>query len=410
MTTTQESVIQFVKEQDVRFIKLSFVDIFGNLQNISISSNELSRAFETGISFDASAIRGFLNADASDLFLFPDASTVSVLPWRPSQGRVARMFCEIRRPDGTLFEGDTRSLLRKTQEDALAEGRELSIGPECEFYLFKCDEDGQPTRIPLDRGTYFDAAPVDKGENIRREICLTLDQMGFYTERSHHESGPGQNEVDFRHAAPLEAADHTILLKNVVKMVADRGGLFASFLPKPLPDASGSGLHVNISLRKPDERRHMAMIGGILAHIAEIAVFSNPLANSYLRLGSHEAPIHIGWGHANRSLLVRIPAASGSYTRFEVRSPDPACNPYLVFALLIKAAMEGLDEDLEPPAYTGTDLPATLGEAIEAARRSSFLQSVLPKSLLTCYLETKTAEWVAYQSSKDSVTPWFGTV
>ncbi len=409
MNTTQQSVLQFVKEQDVRFIKLSFCDIFGNLQNINLSSKELTRAFESGISFDASSIRGFLYSDRSDLFLFPDPSTLSLLPWRPSQGRAMRMFCTIKKPDSTPFEGDARGFLSRTVKEAGKKGYEFSIGAECEFYLFKCDCEGNPTRIPIDNGTYFDAAPIDRGEDVRRGICLALEEMGFYTERSHHGSGPGQNEIDFRYGDPMESADNTILFKNVVRMIADRSGMFASFLPKPLADESGSGLHVNISLKEPDEKLHAQMIAGILKHIAEITIFANPLANSYERLGSWEAPIHIGWGSSNRSLLIRVPAASGPYTRFEVRSPDPSCNPYVTYALLIKACMEGLEKQLEMPSYTGSDLPRSLRDALDIAEHSEFLREAMDARMLKGYLEAKESEWESYQESGDSIGRYFLT-
>ncbi|MFA6775047.1 MAG: glutamine synthetase family protein [Sphaerochaetaceae bacterium] len=416
MNHTQEEVMQFVKEQDVRFVKLSFCDIFGDLRNINISSKELERAFNSGISFDASAIKGFLNIDESDLFLFPDASTLSVLPWRPSQGRVVRLYCAIRRPDGSSFEGDARTLLKETADQAALDGYPMTIGPECEFYLFKRDENGTPTHEPLDRGTYFDAAPFDKGENIRREICLTLEQMGFYTERSHHESGPGQNEVDFKYGTPLEAADNMVTFKNVVRTLSERAGLFASFLPKPLVGESGSGLHVNISLAERNEELQSYMIAGILDHIGEMMAFTNPLINSYERLGSFEAPQHIGWGHANRSLLVRIPQANGRYRRLEVRSPDPSCNPYLCFTLLVRAASDGIKAKMTPPpeqSHSDKKLPSTLGEAIDAAGKSAFVASCLPPRLLSCFLEAKRADWQQYGKSDDkeaaSRLPYFLT-
>lgn len=416
MNDTQEEVMRFVREQDVRFVKLAFCDIYGNLKNISISSKELERAFVQGISFDASAITGFLKVDESDLFLFPDASTLSILPWRPSQGRVIRLFCFIKRPDGTQFEGDTRSLLSSWADKAVLAGYQFTVGPECEFYIFQRDENGEPTRKPVDHGTYFDPSPLDKCENIRREICLTLQQMGFYTERSHHESGPGQNEVDFRYGSPLESADNLITFKNVVKSLAERAGLFASFLPKPLPAESGSGLHVNIALSEQNEYLQSFMIAGILRRIDDITLFCNPLVNSYERLGTFEAPKHVGWGHANRSLLVRIPQASGPYRRFEVRSPDPSTNPYLCFTLLIAAAMEGIKDKVaigEEQQYRKQDLPATLAEAIECARKSSFIQTVLPHRLIDFFLEAKTIDWQSYQAAEDKETasrvPWFLT-
>jgi len=413
MTNTQEEVMQFIKEQDVRFVRLVFCDIFGHIKNISISEDELPRAFASGISFDASAVKGFLQIDESDLFLFPDPSTLAVLPWRPSQGRVVRFFCSIMRPDGTPFEGDGRSLLQSKVREAALDGFNMGIGPECEFYLFKTDEEGMPTMTPLDRGGYLDVAPLDKGENVRREICLTLQQMGFYTERSHHETGPGQNEVDFKYGSALEAADNFVTFKSVVKTIADRSGLFASFMPKPLVGESGSGLHINLSLSRDgvkDQRFEEAMTAGILRRIREITLFLNPMVNSYERLGAFEAPRYVGWGKANRSLLIRVPESSGEYRRIEVRSPDPSCNPYLAFSLLIVSALEGVRENLKMPledsgdAYqktNGTTLPSTLAEAMEIAENSSFVRSVIPERLLTYFLEAKKADWKAYEESSD---------
>ncbi|MDT4762693.1 glutamine synthetase family protein [Sphaerochaeta sp. PS] len=416
MTNTQKEVLQFIKEQDVRFVRLVFCDIFGHIKNLSISEDELDRAFATGISFDASAVKGFLQVDESDLLLFPDPSTLAILPWRPAQGRVVRFFCSIRRPDGTPFEGDGRSLLEAKVREAELSLFKFGVGPECEFYLFKMGDDGLPTYRPLDNGTYLDVAPLDKGENVRREICLTLQQMGFHTERSHHESGPGQNEIDFKYSPALEAADNFITFKSVVKTIADRSGLFASFLPKPLAHESGSGLHINLSLscdgEQQTQRLEEAMTEGILRRIKEITLFLNPLANSYERLGACEAPRHVGWGRANRSLLIRIPQTSGEYRRIEVRSPDPACNPYLAITLLISAALEGVKDNLKASeeylgdAYqklSGEMLPSSLGEAIDLAQKSEFVRSVIPERLLTFFLEAKMADWKRYESSIDKM-------
>ncbi|MFA6731737.1 MAG: glutamine synthetase family protein [Sphaerochaeta sp.] len=413
MTNTQVEVMQFIKEQDVRFVRLVFCDIFGQIKNISISADELGRAFASGISFDASAVKGFLQVDESDLLLFPDPATLSILPWRPAQGRVVRFFCSIRRPDGSRFEGDGRSLLEETVQKAALQGYQFGVGPECEFYLFKLNDEGQPTYTPIDRGTYLDVAPLDKGENVRREICLNLEQMGFYTERSHHESGPGQHEIDFKYSSPLEAADNFITFRSVVKTIADRSGLFASFLPKPLPTESGSGLHINLSITREGEQSRLLeqqMTAGILNRIKEISLFLNPLVNSYERLGSFEAPRYIGWGQANRSLLIRIPQTTGEYRRIEVRSADPACNPYLAITLLLNAALEGIREGLTPPeeyvgsAYQmqkGTTLPSSLAEAMELAQNSSFVQSIIPQRLFSYFLEAKKADWLAYEEAVD---------
>lgn len=416
MFYAQEEVMQFVREQDVRFVRLAFCDIFGQMKNISISASELPRAFSTGISFDASAVKGFLQVEESDLLLFPDPATLAVLPWRPAQGRVVRFFCDIRRPNGEAFEGDGRNLLRQAEHDATLAGYQIGVGPECEFYLFKRDQDGEPTDIPMDKAGYFDVAPLDKGENVRREICLTLEEMGFYTERSHHEHGPGQNEIDFKYSTALQAADNLITFKSAVKTIAARSGLFASFLPKPLSNESGSGLHINFSLTREgsySERMEKAMLAGILRRIREMTVFLNPLVNSYERLGAHEAPLAVGWGHGNRSLLVRIPEASGEYRRIELRSPDPSCNPYLAFALLIRAAMEGisdnlsLQEEFTGDAYARTcedptaRLPLSLTEAIELARGSEFIGSAIPRRIVESFLQEKEAEWKRCQAAEN---------
>jgi len=415
MTNTQYEVMQFIKEQDVRFVRLMFCDIFGQIKNISISADELERAFVSGISFDASAVKGFLQVDESDLLLFPDPTTLSILPWRPAQGRVVRLFCSIFRPDGSRFEGDGRSLLESVVRKASLQGLKFGVGPECEFYLFKLDEEGIPTYEPLDRGTYLDVAPLDKAENVRREICLTLEQMGFYTERSHHESGPGQNEIDFKYSTPVEAADNFITFKSVVKTIADRSGLFASFMPKPLIGESGSGLHINLSITcegQQCEKLQASMIAGILNRIREVSLFLNPLVNSYERLGSFEAPKFVGWGKANRSLLIRVPQSSGEYRRIEIRSPDPACNPYLAVTLLLEAALEGIQNRLEAPAeylgsaydkQEGLTLPSTLLEAIQLAQESDFIKSIVPERLLSYYLDTKRSEWDSYISAIDKL-------
>lgn len=425
MTNTHSEVMTFIKEQDVRFVRLVFCDIFGQIKNISISADEIERAFASGISFDASAVKGFLQVDESDLLLFPDASTLSILPWRPAQGRVVRFFCSIKRPDGSPFEGDGRSLLAETVQKAALLGYTFGVGPECEFYLFKQDEQGLPTFSPMDHGSYLDVAPLDKGENVRREICLTLEQMGFYTERSHHESGPGQHEIDFKYGSPLEAADNFITFKSVVKTIADRSGLFASFMPKPLAHESGSGLHINLSVTNEGGQSKVLeeqMTAGILNRINEISLFLNPLVNSYERLGCFEAPRYIGWGRANRSLLIRIPQTSAEYRRIEVRSPDPACNPYLAFTLLLNAALEGIqnhmapDEEYVGSAYqmqSGKTLPESLFDAIGLAKNSEFVASIIPKRLLAYFLEAKLADWRAYEDAGDkhlqSRIPFFTT-
>ena len=319
MDTTMSEVVQFIQENDVKFIRLAFCDIFGNQKNIAIMPTELERAFEQGIHFNAAALRGFLNVEASDLLLFPDPATLSVLPWRPAQGRVVRFYCDIRYPDGTPFEGDGRHLLREANRRARRAGYSLTMGTASEFYLFELDENGHPTTIPHDHGEYFDVAPLDKAENVRRQICLTLEEMNIQPESSHHEQGPGQNEVDFRYAEALEAADNFVTFKWVVKSMASSSGLFASFLPKPLPHAPGSGLHLSVSINKngknlfqpsfEESAEGQSFVAGILQRAAEMTIFCNPLTNSFQRLGEFEAPKYITWSHQNSRPLITVHGA-----------------------------------------------------------------------------------------------------
>ncbi len=396
---SRNDVLSYARENSVRFVRLSFCDIFGQLKNVSISASELERAFDEGIRFDASAIRGFLNIEDSDLLLFPDPETLAVLPWRPTEhGRVTRLYCSIKHPDGTPFEGDARYLLRNLERKLREDGMPMLAGTECEFYLFGLDDSGNPTLSPMDRAGYLDVAPMDKGENLRREISLILEEMGIYIETSHHEKGPGQNEVAFRPSGLLSAADDIITFKSAVKMLAYRSGLYASFLPKPLFDESGSGFHISLSCHRnggsfDDVRESMA--AGILRRIPEITVFLNPVANSYDRLGSFEAPGSISWGTGNRNLLIRMPeTAHESAKRLEVRSADPSCSPYLALLLLASAAAEGMRDNLSLSVIEeGQKLPENLKEAIEKAEDSEFVHSLLPEHLIRCFLEAKRTDW-----------------
>lgn len=400
MKYTKEEIMQFVMEEDVKFIRLAFCDVFGKQKNISLMPDELSRAFDFGIAIDASAVEGFGGDIYSDLLLHPDPDTLSILPWRPEHGKVVRMFCTVTYPDGRLFENDTRSILIKAVEDAKKEGYEFFFGAEMEFYLFKLDENGEPTDIPYDKAGYMDVAIADKGENVRREICLTLEQMGIHPESSHHEEGPGQNEIDFRYSDALSAADNTIAFANVVSAIAARNGLYASFSPKPLKDKPGNGLHINISVKSKDGAdRKTSMIAGVLEHISEMTAFLNPTEKSYERLGSDKAPNFISWSSENRSQLVRIPAAYGEYKRAELRSPDPSANPYLAFALLIYAGLDGIKNNTELPRPANINfykadektlseykrLPKTRSEAIEIAGSSKFIADHLPEMMIKTY-------------------------
>ncbi len=400
MKYSKQEVLQYVAEEDVKFIRLAFCDVFGKQKNIAIMSGELSRAFEYGIAFDASAIAGFGDETHSDLLLHPDADTLMVLPWRPESGRVVRMFCSISYPDGTPFECDTRSLLKQAVLDAEQAGVHFAFGAEQEFYLFKLSETGEPTKIPYDNAGYMDLAPEDRGENIRREICLTLEQMGIYPESSHHEEGPGQNEIDFRYSDPLTAADNAMTFQTVVKTIARRNGLTADFNPKPLADKPGNGFHINISAKSSQNTDPLpGMIAGILDNVTDMTLFLNPLENSYQRFGSSKAPQYISWSTENRSQLVRVPAAVSEYRRAELRSPDPSANAYLAFALMIYAGLYGIQNQSELPAPTDINLykadaetlsgfrslPADLEAARKAAAGSGFIRQHIPAAILDIY-------------------------
>ncbi len=400
MKYSKEEVMQYVKEEDVKFLRLAFCDVFGRQKNISIMAEELPRAFEYGIAFDASAIAGFGDETRCDLLLHPDPETLMPLPWRPEHGRVVRMFCSISCPDGTPFECDTRSLLKKAMDDSRKAGFEFLFGAEQEFYLFPLDECGKPTQIPYDEAGYMDIAPEDRGENIRREICLTLEQMGIRPESSHHEEGPGQNEIDFRYSDAITAADNAMTFQTVVKTVAHRNGLYADFSAKPLDNEPGNGFHINISVRPNDNSRNLYyVIAGILEKVEEMTVFLNPNENSYKRFGQNKAPGFISWSNENRSQLVRIPAAIGEYHRAELRSPDPAANPYLAFALIIYAGLYGLQNKSGMPAVANINLykadaetlakfrklPQDLSSARRIAAASEFIKAHVPAAILDIY-------------------------
>ena len=400
MRYSKEEVMQYVAEEDVKFIRLAFCDVFGRQKNISIMPDELDRAFAYGIAFDASAIAGFGDEAQSDLFLHPDPETLTWLPWRPEHGKVVRMFCRITYPDGKPFECDTRSLLRQASDDAAKEGYTFYFGAEQEFYLFELDEKNEPTKTPYDRAGYMDIAPEDRGENVRREICLTLEQMGIRPESSHHEEGPGQNEIDFRYAEALTAADNVMTFQTVVKTVARRNGLYADFSPKPLPGEPGNGFHINMSVRPDDSGESMVhMIAGVLDRVIPMTVFLDPAEDSYRRLGQRKAPRYVSWSAENRSQLVRIPAAPHEFRRAELRSPDPLANPYIAFALLIRAGLDGIrnQKDLPKPVNvnlfrTGAEgvsglakLPETLADAKEAARNDGFIKTHVPEKILDIY-------------------------
>ena len=400
MKYTPDEVMQYVLEEDVKFIRMAFCDVYGKQRNVAIMAGELPRAFEHGIAFDASAISGFDMDERSDLFLRPNADTLKELPWRPQSGRVAHMFCDIVHPDGTPFDGDSRALLRAAAEEAAAKGYVFRFGTEMEFYLFKLDEQGKPTTEPFDEAGYMVVAPEDKGENVRREICLTLERMGIFPESSHHESGPGQNEIDFRYADALTAADNAVMFHSVVRTIAAQNGLWADFSPRPLADHDGNGMHINLSAARDGKiLPPLQLVPGLLHRIPEMTRLLNPVENSYARLGRDKAPAYITWSEENRSQLVRVPAATGEFKRVELRSPDNAANPYLAFALMIHACLEGIEDDLPLPEPTNLNLfradaaklriydrlPATLAEATEYAAQSEFLRAHIPAQVLAAY-------------------------
>ncbi|MCR4952668.1 MAG: glutamine synthetase family protein [Treponema sp.] len=399
---TKEEVLDFVQEEDVKFIRLAFFDLNGKQKNISIMPSELECAFEDGIPFDASAVEGFEGPENSDLILYPDPSTLAIIPWRPATGKVVRMFCNILNPDKTPYQKDSRTILQNACRRLKDEcGIEMMIGTEVEFYLFKLDEKGEPTNEPFDKASYMDIAPEDHGENIRREICFTLEQMGITPEASHHEEGPGQNEIDFHYSDALTAADNVATFKWIVNTKAAANGLYADFSPKPIANHAGNGMHINISYRnvigKTDDSQNLLpnILGGILNHIEEITYFLNPSEKSYERLGSCKAPKYIAWGNHNRSTLIRVPSNKNG-TRLELRSPDSLCNPYLALTLLINAAIEGIKNKITPPKAVEENL---FDEAV--AKKLALKQ--LPKSL-------EEAKKIAQSSAfiKESISPVIG--
>ena len=389
---SKEDVMSYVQEEDVKFIRLAFCDICGTPKNIAIMPSELNRAFTEGIPFETQNIKGFTNYVKSTLFLHPDPSTLSILPWRPQSGRVVRMFCDVSYPDGTPFIADGRQILKNAVAAAEEKGITCQFSAYSEFYLFKTDEDGKSTYEPYDTAGYFDIAPEDKGENVRREICFTLEDMGIHPESSHHEAGPSQHEIDFVYDEPLSAAENVITYMSVVRTVAMRYGLAADFMPKPLKEHSGNGMHINIKVHSKDgQDMLMPFMAGVLKHIKEMTFFLNPVEESYQRFGEKRAPIYITWSPENRSQLIMVPEVSESRRHMKLRSPDACTNPYLAFALLIYAGLDGIDKNLDPGEPTNMDLlsqdagmkrefnklPLSLKEARYEAQESDFIASIV---------------------------------
>jgi glutamine synthetase len=406
--------MEFIDEQDVKFIRLQFPDILGNSKNLAITVRQLEHALDEGVLFDSSQITGFGGAN---LILQLNPGTVQILPWRPQNGRVARILCDVNNAEGAPFPGDSRALLRRTEEKIRALGLEVKIKAECEFYLFKLDADGKPTTEPIDEAVYFALAPQDSGENIRREIVFTLEEMGIEVESSHHEAASGQNEIDFQYDNPLAAADDLMTFKMVVKTLAKRSGYYASFMPKPLANVSGSGLHVSMYLFKDGENllnqdgkmseTAKNFTAGILKLAPEFTAVTNPTVNSYKRLSDGMgAPQVIAWDTQNRSALVRVPKTKGRRTRMEFRNCDPSCNPYLAYALLCEAGLYGIEKllpladalgDVSPENVPEEAKPAaTLMEAVKLMEKSAFSHAALGDGVFNFYLDYKRREWQDY--------------
>lgn len=430
---TKQDIIRIVEEEDVEFIRLQFTDMFGTLKNVAVTSSQLERVLNNECMFDGSSIEGFVRIEESDMYLYPDLDTFVIFPWRPQQGKVARIICDIYTADKKPFEGDPRYVLKRAIAEAKEMGYRFEVGTECEFFLFEQDENGQPTTATNERAGYFDLGPVDLGENARRDMVLTLEDMGYEIEASHHEVAPGQHEIDFHYDEALSTADNIMTFKLAVKTIAKRHGMFASFMPKPKYGVSGSGMHVNMTLIKdgknifedPQDEQGLSkeaywFIGGIMKHVKGMAVITNPLVNSYKRLvPGYEAPIYIAWSASNRSPLIRIPASRGSSTRVELRSPDPSANPYLTLAVCLAAGLEGIRKQIMPPAAVSENvfemrlsqkhklgiesLPEDLGEAIQQFEEDEYIRSVLGPHISEKYIEAKRSEWAEY---RNQVTNW----
>ncbi len=423
-----DDVRRLAREHKVKFIRLQFTDIFGVLKNVAITVEQLDKALKNELMFDGSSIEGFVRIEESDMYLYPDPNTFVIFPWERQDGAVARLICDIYNPDGTPFEGDPRYVLRRAIREAAELGYTMYVGPEAEFFLFHVDEDGRPTTHTHDRAGYFDLAPVDLGEQARRDMILTLEQLGFEIEASHHEVAPGQHEIDFKYDDALDVADKIVTFKSVVRTVAQRHGLHATFMPKPLFGVAGSGMHLNQSLMRDGQNAFfdpaaenqlsaecLHYIGGLIRHARAMAAILNPTVNSYKRLvAGYEAPAYIAWSSRNRSPLIRIPAKRGMSTRIELRSPDPSCNPYLALAVCLQAGLDGIKNSIAPPPpcdrniYTMSEaerldlhielLPENLREALLELKESALMRQALGEHVYHRYLEAKGIEWERYRA------------
>ena len=425
---TKEDIIRIVQEEDIQFIRMQFTDVFGTLKNVAITSSQIEKAVNNQIMIDGSSIEGFVRIQESDQYLHPDLDSFVVFPWRPQHGKVARLICSVYNPDGTPFIGDPRGVLQRVLDKAASMGYSFNVGPECEFFLFQTDEEGRPTTKTHDQAGYFDLSPIDHGESVRREICLALEAMGFEIEASHHEVAEGQHEIDFKYDDAMAAADKIMTFKLAVKSLAQKNGLHATFMPKPIFGINGSGMHTNMSLFKDgrnvffDESGEKKLsedayhfIAGLLTHISGMTAILNPLVNSYKRLvPGYEAQCYTAWSASNRSALIRIPAARGQSTRVELRCPDPACNPYLALTVCLAAGLDGIERGLAPPAEITENifamtpaereakgihsLPGTLHEAVAAMQQDKLICDALGEHIVSQYVAGKEKEWDEYRT------------
>ena len=429
----KEDIFRMVEEEDVEFIRLQFTDMFGMLKNVAITAGQLEKALNNRCVFDGSAIEGFVREEETDMYLHPDLDTFTIFPWRPQQGKVARLVCDVYGPDGTPFEGDPRYILKKVLKEAEELGFYFNVGPECEFFLFHTDEEGRPTTKTHEMAGYFDVAPIDLAENVRRDIVLNLEEMGFEIESSHHEIAPAQHEVDFQYEKGLKAADNILTFKMAVKSIAKQHGLHATFMPKPKAGVNGSGMHINMSLAKdgknifsdPSDKNGLSreaywFIGGIMKHMKGMTAITNPLVNSYKRLvPGYEAPVYIAWSATNRSPLNRIPSSRGEHTRIELRCPDPSANPYLALAVCLRAGLDGIVNHIDPPESVDCNIfdlteeerksrgieavPASLREAVSELEKDELIREVLGVHMADKYIRAKKEEWEKYTAQ---VTEW----
>ena len=431
---TRDDIFRIVEEEDVAFIRLQFTDIFGTMKNMAVTVGQLEKAMDNRCMFDVSSLEGVTDEEEPDMYLYPDLSTFEIFPWRPQQGKVARLICDVYKKDGTPYEGDPRYVLRKAVAEAKEMGYTMNVGPECEFFLFHTDDDGRPTTVTHEQGGYFDVGPLDLGENARRDMILTLEDMGFEIISSHHEIAPAQHEIDFHYDEAMITADNLMTFKMVVKTIAKRHGLHATFMPKPKSETYGSGMHINLSLYKNDgtnalynaedenglSQEGYYFIGGLMKHMKAITCITNPTINSYKRfVPGYEAPVYIAWSAQNRTPLIRIPVTRGEGQRVELRSPDPASNPYLVLAVCLAAGLDGIKNKIEPPAsvngniYELTEeekkkiglerLPENLSEAVEELEKSEFICQILGEHIVKNFCKAKKAEWEEYTNQ---VTQW----